>query len=255
MGQKVTLNESQLREKVYNMVCESLESIFEGKTFKDQKSWGKKGFQKQNKFNRNGKGSQGWKNGQMKGDDQGELDEGVDEINWKTYQNAARKANQQGRARQRDAFVQAAADSFNDEHGYEGDEEHYGSDYYAGSTHKKYEMNPSLYYPSTKLTTQYSWQGDSAPKVYSYNPHSTEEFPLGSFRKNGDYDIEYGNSDPKFQFGGDEPGRGFMARKAANGGMVVGPRKIDVGNKDLYDYEKGNYDYNNEKGWHLKDKE
>ena len=72
MGQKVTMNESQLREKVYNMVCESLEAVInEGKTFKDQKSWNKKGFQKSNKFQKNDK-YQNWKNGGNVNSDQDE---------------------------------------------------------------------------------------------------------------------------------------------------------------------------------------
>ena len=72
MGQKVTMNEGQLREKVYNMVCESLEAVMnEGKTFKDQKSWNKKGFQKSNKFQKNDK-YQNWKNGSNVNSDQDE---------------------------------------------------------------------------------------------------------------------------------------------------------------------------------------
>ena len=67
MGQKVTMNESQLRQKVYEMVCESLEELYnEGKTFKDQRGWDKKGFQKGNKFDRN-KFKGGFQKGQQMG--------------------------------------------------------------------------------------------------------------------------------------------------------------------------------------------
>ena len=63
MANKVTMNEAQLRDKVYKMVCESFETLMaEGKTFKDQKSWGNKGFQKQNKFQKTDK-YKNWKNG------------------------------------------------------------------------------------------------------------------------------------------------------------------------------------------------
>ena len=63
MANRVTMNEAQLRNKVYKMVCESFEALMaEGKTFKDQKAWGNKGFQKQNKFQKTDK-YKNWKNG------------------------------------------------------------------------------------------------------------------------------------------------------------------------------------------------
>lgn len=63
MANKVSMNEDQLRDKVYKMVCESFEALMaEGKTFKDQKAWGNKGFQKQNKFQKTDK-YKNWKNG------------------------------------------------------------------------------------------------------------------------------------------------------------------------------------------------
>lgn len=80
MANKVSMNEAQLRDKVYKMVCESFEALMtEGKTFKDQKSWGNKGFQKQNKFQKTDK-YKNWKNGGNMNSDTDEcMNEGVDE--------------------------------------------------------------------------------------------------------------------------------------------------------------------------------
>ena len=206
------------------------------------------------------------------------------ELDWKTYMNAARKAADRAREiedqgfpkvtkpgefypspdhnskewkerarklRQRDAFVKAAENSFNDQFGSSDSEDHYGSDYYAGNTTKDYGMEGSLYHPTTKLTKKHSWS--EKPDEYRYYPISTEEFPLGNFQSSrGGYDIPYGNSNPKFQFGVGNPGGGFMSRKAANHGWVTGPENIDAGNKDLFDYENGNYEYRKGEGWRKK---
>lgn len=150
MAQKITLNEGQLREKVYNMVCESLEEFWnmddsdyavfksdrpgsaanilaqnykqkyidpqpqqqpqqqapqgnpgleEGKTFKDQKSWDKKGFQKSNKFQKNDK-YQNWKNGGQMGQDQDEcMNEGLEEVGFMDKMKGAVGGFRQGAAK------------------------------------------------------------------------------------------------------------------------------------------------------------
>ena len=171
------------------------------------------------------------------------------ELDWKTYHSAAKKSSTNPTRASK--FSQAAEKAFNKQYGFNDSEDLYGSDYYAGSVSKKYGLDDSTpQYPSTKLRLKPSWSDKE--DVYSYNPGSSEEFPLGSFKKNYNYDIPYGNANPKYQFGDGDAGNGFMARKAATHGETKGPQNIDLGNQELYDFENDNYEYQKGKGWQKK---
>lgn len=170
----------------------------------------------------------------------------LSELDWKTYHSAAKKTSMDSVRSPK--FAKAAEEAFNKKYGSKDVEHHYGSDYYAGSTEKEYGLDDTYpQHPRTKLTLMSS--GDK-PEEYTYNPNSNEEFPLGHFNSSrGGCRMSYGNSNPKYQFGVDNPGGGFMSRLAAKGGLTKGPINIDAGNQELFDYENDNYEYQKGKGW------
>ena len=272
MANRVSMNEAQLRDKVYKMVCESFEALMaEGKTFKDQKSWNKKGFQKSNKFQKNDK-YQNWKNGGNMSSDQDEcMNEGVDEIDWKTYANAAKKAqgkwydaaiaddkpNRSKYAEKWRKFDKASQDAFNDEFGTNKykyttdgvDDANHAWDRVVTrpGEHKKVSSlsdggwNQSYFdYDPEKDQTQASWFEDGD----SHKGHSHySEFP----RNKDVRPYEFNDMDAEEILNG--VGNQIDKRYPGEGHFDAAKR----GNEELKNYFQGKYDYNDEKGWHLKE--
>lgn len=86
-------------------------------------------------------------------------------------------------------------EAFNRMFGFKYEDEHYGSDYYAGSTYYEYGMEGNAFHPHTVLRESNSWSEKG--KSLCYYSGISEEYPLGRFSDN------YGVSSQKYMFGGD----------------------------------------------------
>ena len=272
MANKVTMNEAQLRDKVYKMVCESFETLIaEGKTFKDQKSWGNKGFQKQNKFQKTDK-YKNWKNGGNMNSDTDEcMNEGVDEIDWKTYANAAKKAqgrwldaamandkpNRSKYAEKWRKFDKASQDAFNDE---------FGTDKYKYSTDGIDDANHAwdvvVSRPGEHRKVASLSNGNWNQSYFDYDPENDQTnghwFEDGDSHKMHSHYSEFGKSKDVRPYDFNDMDAEDIFNAVGNDIDKQYPDKghFDAakrGNEELKNYFQGKYDYNGEKGWHLKE--
>ena len=156
----------------------------------------------------------------------------LNEIDWKTYQNAAKKARERGDNRQ-SKFMSAAADAFNDEYGW-GEEGFYDPKVHYDGMHLRATNNDP-----TQHTMERMYDYDSENGTYS-NPRnydSTKAFGLfDKYDKDGRYKRVWNPSLSRYF---EDPEQEKAYRRAS---------------KEMDDYKTGKYVYDKEKGWHLKDK-
>lgn len=160
----------------------------------------------------------------------------LSELDWKTYANARHKAADKGQYNRSLKFGNAAEKEFNDKYAFQGDEE---SEYAAPNVRGDIFLNrveaKSDSYPSHTLMRMYDYDGKGN---YS-NPHdydSTKAFGLlDKYDDEGRYKRVKNPSLKRF-FNNTEQEKAY--RNAS---------------KEMDDYVMGNYDYDKEKGWHVKE--
>ena len=148
----------------------------------------------------------------------------LSEIDWKTYANASKKTNGD-RSKE---FKRAAVDAFNDEFSHNG----FGQDPKSLAPFNNGTYDMTDFDPSDGATTRLV-NGISSP----YGESSDDiRYKIGD----GNYE-ELGNPEDVEQsrYHGKCSPESLSAR--------------DRGNKEIMDYMSGNYTYDNEKGWHLKE--
>lgn len=161
----------------------------------------------------------------------------LSELDWKTYANARDKARERGEHKRAMKFGNAADNAFNDEFAYA---DKYGDKYGEGNVHGDTFMNtvnanskPNGFKSPSHSIRHLS--GDlSNEKPYNYD--DTKAFGLmDKYDEEGRYKRVKNPSLKKF-FNDSEQEKAF--RRAS---------------KEMDDYVSGNYTYDNENGWHLKE--
>lgn len=180
------------------------------------------------------------------------------ELNWKTYANAAKKASYRGEPERASAFRDAAIQNFNDEFGYddEGASLRLGSLYDSDMEHwrahdSRTDLPLSMIDRNTPhMSLHYDYANDDGTHRISAVT-SSDIGNDGTRTIHGEYDAYdpsrngFGMSTaPMSHF----PLGNFEFSPDGRGGEF----KNDRGFNEFDNYRKGNYDYDKEKGWHLK---
>lgn len=151
----------------------------------------------------------------------------ISELDWKTYQNARRKANEKGEYDRAMKFGNAAQKEFNKAYGEEG---------VSGDIFLNRVSAESDDYPSHTLM-----------RMYNYNEEGSHSNPY-----NYDNTKAYGIMD-KY----DKDGRYKRVKNPSLKRFFNNPwreKAYKDASKEMDNYVMGNYDYTKGKGWHLKDK-
>ena len=186
------------------------------------------------------------------------IKEAINELDWKTYANAAWKEdminnnnwdddnwkNDDSRARR---FRQAAIDAFNREHGYQNGEEEYSMLYNRDETFDG--ITPAVYdakygepdeYDATKQTPSWEQNPERYTRGHMFDVYSTNGAESANHLKHK----YYGNR-KKHMFSPKDP---IPKNYSADLKQAI----ID-GNREISRYVNGDYDYTSGKGWHLKE--
>lgn len=161
----------------------------------------------------------------------------LSELDWKTYANAGKRALERGDVRAH-KFRNAANDAFNDEFAYQGDED---SEYYAPNVRGDVYLNrieaQNNDYPSHTIHHLYDYDSNKQEYTNPRNYDNTKAFGLmDKYDKSGRYKRIWNPSLKRFF---NDPEQEKAYKRAS---------------KEMDDYLMGNYEYDNEKGWHLKNK-
>lgn len=124
--------------------------------------------------------------------------------------------------------------AFNRQFGFKYEDEHYGSDYYAGSTYYEYGMEGNAFHPHTVLRESNGWS--EKEKSLFYYSGISEEYPMGHFSDN------YGVASPKYMFGG-ASWLGYMLRYDPHSSWC------GKGNRDYFLMTNGKLKFVKGKGW------
>ena len=161
----------------------------------------------------------------------------LSELDWKTYANARKKAADKGQYDRSRKFGNAADSAFNDKFGYQGDEE---SEYYAPNVrgnaflHRVEAQNND--YPSHTIQHLYDYDNDKQEYSNPQNYDSTKALGImDKYDEHGRYKRIWNPSLKRF-FNNPEQEKAYRTES-----------------KEMDDYVMGNYDYDNEKGWQLKE--
>ncbi len=145
----------------------------------------------------------------------------LSELDWKTYANATKKAIAK-RDKRVNLFQDAEDKEFNKKYGFDDHDERNDADYYWTSDHSYRMKNGEPTYRQ---------------KRYAAGKGSTDD----TVKFNG-FGYKHNYYDPKYPMGVETQPYYFHYYD-----------KAKKGDEDFSNYAKGNYDYDNEHGWHLKD--
>jgi hypothetical protein len=179
------------------------------------------------------------------------IKEAINELDWKTYANAAWKEdminndNWKGDNSRAQRFRQAAIDAFNKEHGYKNGEEEYSMLYdrdeaFDGITPAVYDTKygePDEY-DATKQTPSWEQNPERYTRGHMFDVYSTNGSESANHLKHKYYGKKKKSaSNPK-----DSIPKNYSANLK---------QAIINGNKEISRYVNGDYDYTPEKGYHL----
>ncbi len=161
----------------------------------------------------------------------------LSELDWKTYANAGKKAADRGQYGRSMKFGNAANSAFNDKFAYQGDEE---SEYNAPNVRGDIFLNrveaQNNDYPSHTIQRLYNYDNDKQEYSNPQNYDNTKAFGLmDKYDENGRYKRIWNPSLKRF-FNNPEQEKAYR-----------------TASKEMDDYVMGNYAYDKEKGWHLKE--
>ena len=161
----------------------------------------------------------------------------LSELDWKTYANARKKAADKGQYDRSMKFGNAADSAFNDKFGYQGDED---SEYYAPNVRGNIFLNrveaQNNDYPSHTIQHLYDYDNDKQEYSNPRNYDNTKAFGLmDKYDKDGRYKRIWNPSLKRF-FNNPEQEKAYR-----------------TASKEMDDYVMGNYAYDSDNGWQLKE--
>lgn len=192
----------------------------------------------------------------------------LNEIDWKTYDSAMRKAAERGEWHRAGKFGDASKSAFNRDFGsndspYDYNYQRQNVPYRTGIIGYKDNGEP-IYDDNTTQSNKGFYDDDVIAYSDSYDPDCLEKIRMGfqgfrhrrtpdgkfhttmkdidKYTDNDDFNQKDNDYDYWYQQSGDESTRADAMQKARKGA------------KETRHYLNGEYTYDNQKGWHLKDK-